>query len=255
MKIRETDIKDIVPYENNPRFNESAVDAVANSIRDFGFKVPIIVDKNNIIIAGHTRLLAAKKLGLERVPVLMADDLTDEQVKAFRLADNKVGEIATWDDIKLSAELEALSELGWDMTQFGFNPEDIEIPDPTDDDFDGEMEYQKITIPNAHLGDIYQLGDHRLMCGDSTKPEDVAKLMDGCEADLVITDPPYNVDIGQGGSITRMRAQNHRQDGATIMNDNMNEGDFYDFLRNAFENIRDILKLGGGLLYLVCASK
>ena len=120
MKIRETDIKDIVPYENNPRFNESAVDAVANSIRDFGFKVPIIVDKNNIIIAGHTRLLAAKKLGLERVPVLMADDLTDEQVKAFRLADNKVGEIATWDDAKLQEELQELTELGYNMEQFGF---------------------------------------------------------------------------------------------------------------------------------------
>lgn len=177
MKIRETDIKDIVPYENNPRFNESAVDAVANSIRDFGFKVPIIVDKNNIIIAGHTRLLAAKKLGLERVPVLMADDLTDEQVKAFRLADNKVGEIATWDDAKLQEELQELTELGYNMEQFGFEMPDINIS--TEDDFDVDAVINNGEEPKTKPGEIYQLGDHRLMCGDSTSREDVEKLVGG----------------------------------------------------------------------------
>lgn len=108
----------MVPYENNPRNNDDAVDAVANSIKEFGFKVPIIVDKNNVIVAGHTRLKAAQKLGMDEVPVIVADDLTDDQIKAFRLADNKVGEIATWDFSKLEEEL---TNIDMDMGLFEFD--------------------------------------------------------------------------------------------------------------------------------------
>lgn len=110
-------INDLIPYENNPRINDNAVDAVAASIREFGFKVPIIVDRNNVIVAGHTRLEAAKRLGLDTVPVIIADDLTDEQIKAFRLADNKTSELSKWDFTKLEEELKALT---FDMEQFGF---------------------------------------------------------------------------------------------------------------------------------------
>jgi site-specific DNA-methyltransferase (adenine-specific) len=118
MKIQDIDVEKLIPYVNNPRHNAEAVDYVAASIREFGFKVPIVVDKNLTIVTGHTRVLAAKKLGLEKVPCIMADDLTDQQIKAFRLADNKVGEFSGWDFEKLEIELEALGDL--EMTEFGF---------------------------------------------------------------------------------------------------------------------------------------
>jgi len=126
MKIEEMKVGELIPYENNPRKNDAAVDAVAASIREFGFKVPIIVDKDGVIVAGHTRLKAAEKLGLKTVPVIRADDLTEEQVKAFRLADNKTGEIAEWDFEKLEEELRALDDI--DMGQFGFAEMDP-VPD------------------------------------------------------------------------------------------------------------------------------
>ncbi len=118
MKIIQKKTSDLIPYENNPRHNETAVEYVANSIKEFGFKNPIIIDKDNVIVAGHTRLLAAKELGLEEVPCIMADDLTDEQVKAFRLADNKTAEIASWDFELMDAEIDDILDI--DMTEFGF---------------------------------------------------------------------------------------------------------------------------------------
>ena len=125
MNIKEIKIDELKPYENNPRHNEAAVGPVANSIKEFGFKVPIIIDKNNVIIAGHTRLKAAKLLGLETVPCVLADDLTEEQAKAFRLADNKVSEFAEWDFDELEKELSELDamELDFDMSDFGFDSE------------------------------------------------------------------------------------------------------------------------------------
>lgn len=118
MNIVQKKLTDLIPYENNPRNNDAAVDYVAESIKEFGFKVPIIIDKNNVIVAGHTRYKASEKLGIAEVPCLIADDLTEEQIKAFRLADNKVAEIATWDFEKLDLEL---SELDFDMELFGFD--------------------------------------------------------------------------------------------------------------------------------------
>ena len=131
MNIIEVNINDLIPYENNPRKNDEAVDKVALSISAFGFKVPIVIDKNNVIVTGHTRLKAAKKLGYKSVPCIMADDLTEEQIRAFRLADNKVAEFSSWDEGKLMQELEALGDI--DMSLYGFNfPED----DPEEDDDD-----------------------------------------------------------------------------------------------------------------------
>ena len=120
-------VSELIPYVNNPRNNDDAIDAVASSIKNFGFKVPIVVDSNNEIINGHTRLKAAKKLGLETVPVIVADDLTPEQIKAFRLADNKVGEIATWDEDALIIELEELENLNFDMSEFNFDMSEPQI--------------------------------------------------------------------------------------------------------------------------------
>lgn len=175
MTIQNMKIEDLKPYENNPRINDEAVDAVAASIKEFGFKVPIVADKNNVIVAGHTRLKAAQKLGLTEVPVIIADDLTEEQVNAFRLADNKVGELATWDFKKLEEEL---GHINTDMAQFGFDMKELAAEfdknhTAKDDDFDVEEALEEINEPTAKLGDIYQLGNHRLMCGDSTSEADV----------------------------------------------------------------------------------
>ena len=177
MNIIEKKLSEVIPYENNPRNNEAAVDAVAASIREFGFKVPIILDRNNVIVAGHTRLKAAQKLGLKTVPCIMADDLTEEQVRAFRLADNKTGELAEWDLEKLEEELADLRNM--DMSQFGFEELEAEMPKSIEDIEEDNFEPELPEEPKAKRGDIYQLGDHRLMCGDSTSPEDLKKLMGG----------------------------------------------------------------------------
>lgn len=177
MKVKEMQVAELVPYEGNPRKNDQAVDAVAASIKEFGFKVPVIVDKDNVIIAGHTRIKAAKKLGLETVPVVMADDLTPEQVRAFRLADNKTAELAEWDLEALERELAELEDL--DMERFGFDElrKEAELDDVQEDDYNEEPPEE----PKTKVGDLYQLGDHRLLCGDSTDPVAMKKLMGGCE--------------------------------------------------------------------------
>lgn len=175
IEIKYVKLQALTAYENNPRKNEEAVQFVKNSIRDFGFKQPIIVDENNTIVCGHTRAIAAAELGIEEVPVIYADDLTDEQIKAFRLVDNKTAEFADWDMDKLGIELDELSgsdEL--DMTEYGFDLIE-EIPEVEDDDFEITLPKE----PKAKLGDIYQLGDHRLMCGDSTLIDNFDKLMGG----------------------------------------------------------------------------
>lgn len=174
MKVQNVSIDSIKPYENNPRDNDGGVDAVANSIKEFGWQQPIVVDKDNVIIVGHTRYKAAKKLGMKEVPVVVADKLSDEQVKAYRLADNKTGELTDWDMSLLDDELGDITDI--DMSDFGF---DLDVPDDEEevqeDDFDEEVPEE----PKSKLGQVYQLGRHRLMCGDSTKPEDVKKLVGG----------------------------------------------------------------------------
>ena len=180
-------ISDIRPYEKNPRKNDEAVKYVAESIKQFGFKVPIVIDSNGVIVAGHTRYKAAKKLNLIEVPCIVADDLNEEQIKAFRLADNKVAEKAEWDFDLLSGELDELFD--FDMTVFGFEDEKEEEPiEVEDDDFEAELPEE----PKAKLGDIYQLGRHRLMCGSSTDFDNVATLMNGKKARMLFTSPPYS---------------------------------------------------------------
>lgn len=190
LKIEYIGTERLIPYINNPRINDNAVDVVAASIKEFGFKNPIIIDKENVIIAGHTRLKAAKKLGLKEVPVIRVEDLTENQIKAFRIADNKTAEFAEWDMELLEIELEGLDDLftGFDAVE----PDDIMRIDKEaeEDDFDEEPPEE----PISKRGDIWLLGRHRLMCGDATKKEDVERLMDGKKADSLITDPPYGVD-------------------------------------------------------------
>jgi site-specific DNA-methyltransferase (adenine-specific) len=194
-KIVMLPVDEVRPYEKNPRKNANAVKYVKESIRQFGFKVPIVIDSNRVIVCGHTRLLAAKSLGMTEVPCIMADDLTDDQIKAFRLADNKVGEFAEWDLDLLGDELDAIADASdIDMGDFGF--------DLSGDDEETEAEVTEDEVPEevesvCKRGDIWQLGEHRLMCGDSTKAEDVARLMNGERADIAFTSPPYNAGTSE----------------------------------------------------------
>lgn len=225
MDILELGLDEIKPYEKNPRNNDNAVDAVAASIREFGFKVPIIIDKDNVIVAGHTRYKAAQKLGLKKVPCIKADDLNEEQIKAFRLADNKVAEQATWDFDLLNDELLGIT---MDMEQFGFDlPEEEEEMEIVEDEVPDVPEE-----PKSKYGDIYQLGNHRLMCGDSTNQNDVKRLMNGLQADMVFTDPPYG-----------MKKEN---DGVT--NDNLNFDDLLEFNKKWIPLTFEFLK-GNGSWY------
>ena len=187
-------INEIIPYKNNPRKNDDAVEDVANSIKEFGFKVPIVIDKNNEIVAGHTRYKASKKLGLEEVPCIIADDLSEEQIKAFRLADNKVSEKAEWDIDLLDNELDDI--LNIDMSDFGF---DLDLEDEEEKEIIEDEVPEVPEEPKAKLGDIYQLGNHRLMCGDSFNENDRNKLIENNDLDMIMTDPPYDMEMGGQG--------------------------------------------------------
>lgn len=220
-------LNQIFPYEKNPRHNAKAVDAVANSLAEFGWKQPIVVDKEHVIIAGHTRLLAAKKLGYREAPVLVADDLTPAQVAAYRLADNKVAELATWDMQLLQGELESLAGCDIDMTRFGFVVESLVDEVVCEDDYEPKIP----EVPKAQLGQIYQLGRHRLMCGDSTSAQDVQTLMGDAKADMLLTDPPYNVDYDKGTA-------------GKIKNDCMSPEQFKTFLVDAFRAADSVMKPG-----------
>lgn len=223
MDIKEIELSKIKPYEKNPRKNAEAVQYVANSIKSFGFKVPIVIDRDGVIVAGHTRYKAAKKLGLKAAPCIVADDLSPEEIKAFRLADNKVAEQAEWDLELLDEELADLLE--FDMSQFGFDltVDDMEETEVQEDDGDLEPPAEPITKP----GDVWKLGRHRLMCGDSTSVTDVEKLLEGQKADLVFTDPPYGMKKEADG----------------VANDNLNYDDLLDFNREwipiSFDNLKE----------------
>lgn len=235
ISIQYVKIQDIIPYDKNPRINDDSVDKVAASIREFGFKVPIMLDSKNVVIAGHTRLKAAKKLKLKELPCVYADDLSDEQVKALRLADNKVGESSMWDEDLLNEELAGI--LNIDMDDFGFGDimttllSGLESETLEDPDAEIEPPAKPVTQP----GDIWQIGRHRLICGDSTQPETAVMLMDGETADLLITDPPYNVNY-EGGA-------------GKIKNDNMDDKNFRQFLKSAF-SVADGAMKPGAVFYI-----
>lgn len=235
-------IGEVRPYPNNPRINSEAVDKVAASLKSFGWRQPIVVDSSNVIIVGHTRLQAAKRLRMKEVPVLVADDLSEEQVKAYRLADNKTAEFAEWDMDKLGDELADILDI--DMEEFGFDlSEFVEEPEVVEDDFEPEIPEE----PTAKRGDIYQLGRHRLMCGDSTSVDDVDKLVDGTQIDMLLTDPPYGVDYNaKEQSLLKVRNNKRVLENVNtdIKNDAMNDDEFVEFLTNAFMNARCVMKAG-----------
>ena len=222
LKIEYFKTEELTPYAKNPRKNDGAVDAVAKSIEKFGFKVPIVIDSENNIICGHTRLKAAKKLKIESVPCVIADDLTEEQIKAFRLADNKVGELAEWDFDLLGEELDGIFDI--DMSEFGFelNLDDNEPQEIVEDEVPEEVETR------CKIGDLWILGSHRLICGDSTDPAVIDRLMDGVKADMCFQSPPYN--IGKNAQL------NDRDDDNKYINYNDDNPEYRELLTATTEN-------------------
>lgn len=242
MKVELMKTNEVKPYGKNPRINKEAVDYVANSIKEFGFKNPIIIDKDNVIIAGHTRLKAAKKLKLKEVPAIRAEDLTKEQVKAFRIADNKTAEYAKWDHELLITEMQELKASDYNLEMTGFSIEELSsmpgLDSYIEEDEGLEDNYEEQEDFNSFIekGDLILLGDNRLLCGDTTIKEDMEKLMNGKLADLVITDPPYNVKY-EGKTNKKMK----------IKNDDMNDDDFYNFLYKFFKNTFDVMEEGASI--------
>lgn len=236
MKVVNVPVSEIVPYENNPRVNEGAVEQLANIIDKLGFRNPAVLNKDKVIIEGHTRLLAVKKLGWETMPCIIATDLTPEQEQALRIADNKIAEIAEWDEAKLKIELAALQEAGFDLSLLAFGDDELDDLLGGEAGTHGETEPDAVPetpeIPVSTPGEVYQLGKHLLVCGDSTKPNDVDKVCKADEANLWLTDPPYNVDY-------------HGSDGQSIQNDSMEDTKFREFLRAAFGCAEKRLKPGG----------
>ncbi len=233
--ITEWKIEDVKPYEKNPRRNEKAVEKVAASIEEFGFQQPIVVDEDGVVIAGHTRLKAAKFLELKFVPVVVAVGLSEAQINAYRIADNKTNELAEWDLDLLPLELTALEAMDFDITNLGFTADeltDILATEPEEGKTDGddipETPDEAITQP----GDVWILGDHRLLCGDSTKAEDVEKVLDGQLADALITDPPYGVDY-VGKTDDKLEVKNDDKAGLYIL------------LKTALGHAVDNLQTGG----------
>ena len=232
------DIETLIPYARNARtHSEAQIAQIAASIKEFGFLSPIIISEDNTILCGHGRFYGAQKLGLKKVPCVMESHLTENQRRAYILADNKLSLNAGWDNDMLAVELSELQDNDFDLSVIGFDESELvdlfgdEEKDTTDDDFDVDkaLEGEAFVQP----GDIWLLGKHRLLCGDATKPEDVRKVLDGKKANVCITDPPYNCAI-VGGT------------GMTIQNDKWSDSEkFYTFLLNAFKNIYDNTADGG----------
>ena len=220
MKIQEVAVNKLIPYAKNSRTHSpEQVGQIAASIKEFGFRNPILVDGVGII-AGHGRLLAAQKLGLDQVPTIDCSDMTESQKKAYIIADNKLALNAGWDNAMLTIELKDLEDEGFDLTLTGFDDKELDALLNVIEGMDGLTDEDAVPEtpiePKTKLGDIYILGNHRLMCGDSTSIDAVEKLMDGNKADMVFTDPPYGVDY-DGGHATEKRRTKLDNDDKTLM--------------------------------------
>ena len=234
MKIIEKKLEDIRPYDNNPRLNDRAVPAVAESLKKFGWQQPIVIDRNGVIVCGHTRYKAALSLGMKTAPCKYADELTPEQVNAYRLADNKTAELAMWDEDKMKEELAKCSK--FDMSAFGFEEPPEDPDDVTEDEYRETDDIEHV----AEYGMVFELGEHRLMCGDSTKKEDLENLLGGVLPKLVFTDPPYGVSIGDKNKLLEDAAKAIcRSVKKNIEGDTMNEQELHDMLVAAFSNLRE----------------
>ena len=245
MNIIIEEINKLIPYHNNPRKNQ-AVDKVASSIKEFGWQQPIVVDESKVIVVGHTRYQAAQKLGLKEVPIHIAKGLTESQIKAYRLLDNRANQDALWDDEMLKIEIKGLEELDIDLKLTGFT--DKELDNLLFEEKEGLTDEDKIPEPPkepiTNLGDIWELGNHKLMCGDSTLIENLEKL---CleKADMIFTDPPYGMSYGGG------RAEGSTEKGALvkahgmIKNDDLRDEELIKLVKNSLQTALSKTKQGG----------
>ena len=238
----------LIPYARNPRKNSAAVDKIAASIKEFGWQQPIVVDKENVIIAGHTRLLAAQKLGIKDVPVHVAD-LSETQAKAYRLADNRLSEDADWDIEMLGLEIRELDDLGFELDLTGFDNTELAnlLIDPDLGESDEDAVPEPPEEPISKPGDLWILGEHRLLCGDSTNLEDVERLMDGEQADMVFTDPPWNVNYG-----TNLNGGKYKD--RTILNDHMKQDEWATFVSDVCGCL-NVASKPGAIVYLVMSAQ
>lgn len=232
-RYENVEIKRLKPYERNARTHSpEQIQKIAESINEFGFVNPVLIDEKYTIIAGHGRVLAAEKLGVLEVPCVFVKDLSDVQKSAYIIADNRLAEDAGWDFEILSQELESLKNFDFNIELTGFSLDDIEFDFEKPQIKEDEIPEIKEVSKSKH-GDIYQLGRHRIMCGDSTDFSDIEKLLAGSKVDLLITDPPYNVDYS-----------GKTKDSLKIGNDNMSDSDFENFLQQSFRNADSVMKPG-----------
>ena len=254
LNVQQIALEQLVPYARNARtHSDSQVAQIAGSIAEFGFVNPVLVGGDNIIIAGHGRVMAAKKLGLQTVPTIKLDHLTENQRRALVIADNKIAENAGWDEELLRLELQNLADEDFDLDLLGFD--DVELDDlltSLDDDEAAALDENIPEVqenPVSRSGDIWIMGEHRLLCGDSTSEADMKKLMGGELADMVFTDPPYNVNYGDTAK-DKLRSKGGAKAGRKIMNDNLGD-DFEAFLTAACKNMLAHTK---GALYICMSS-
>ncbi len=249
LKIEYLAPSQLTPYVNNARTHSpEQIDQIAASIKEFGFVNPILVDERGVIVAGHGRLAAAHKLGMSQVPVIYLKHLTETQRRGLIIADNRIAMNAGWDEELLKVELEALQIEDFDLDVLGFDPTEIDnilFSDEEDTSEEDEAVPELPEVPISKPGDVWILGDHRVLCGDATLPADIEKLMNGQLADMVFTDPPYNVDYGNTAK-DKIRGKSR-----TIMNDNLGAA-FGQFLLDSVTNMLAVTK---GALYICMSTR
>jgi len=249
MKIHNLSVDEVKPYKNNPRINVDAVNVVKKSLKEFGFQQPLVLDKEKNLVVGHTRLLAAKELGLKEVPCIISDDLSDDQIKAYRIMDNKSSEYASWNYGLLTKEVTDLLEADYDLNLTGFDEFELkdlgididlgfaEQPLTSEDDAPA-IEENPITV----LNDIWQLGNHKLICGDSTELNTLDLLMESQKADLIFTDPPYGISFGGGRAKGTTEKGDKVKAHGMIINDDLRDDDLSNLLKDALSNSKMFAK-------------
>jgi site-specific DNA-methyltransferase (adenine-specific) len=249
MKIQQKSVKELIPYINNSRtHSDEQIAQISASIKEFGWTNPILVDGDNGIIAGHGRLSAARKLGMDTVPVIELSHLTKTQKKALIIADNKLASNAGWDNNLLTIELNELLADDFALDILGFNKDELDAllnPIQATEGLTDEDDVPNVPEePKTKLGDIYILGNHRLMCGDSTSIDAVEKLIDGRPVDMWLTDPPYNVALGMNETPEEAKKRNRRTDGLIVQNDSMGDNEFRQFLTDCVTAADNVMKAG-----------
>ena len=252
MQISDVDIQAVVPYARNPRHNEAAISKVAASLQEYGWRQPIVVDGDMVVVAGHTRLEAARNLGMKTEPIHIAKGLSPEQIKAYRLADNRVGQEAGWDNKLLRLELEELKFADFSLNLTGFDGDELTelMSDPKEGLTDPDEVPELPKEPTAKRGDLWLMGNHRLLCGDSTNQTDLDILLNGQKADMVFTDPPWNVNYGD---IKTNNAQGYKP--RKILNDGLAPEKWAEFVVDFCGAFYSITKPGAPIYVFMAAQE